>query len=47
MPQLTISESMPVVLSKHIHKIIKGEFVEMAELLTDKKEVERRPGPQG
>lgn len=37
-----VGEALPVVPGKLVKKILKGEFVDMAELLTDNLEVERR-----
>ena len=38
----TICETLPVVPAKLVKKILKGEFVDMAELLKDNMEAERR-----
>ena len=42
-PPFTLGEGLPPVPSKLVAKILKGEFVDMAELLRDNIEAERRP----
>ena len=39
---IVLSETLPVVPAKLVKKIMKGEFVDMAELLKDNIKVERR-----
>lgn len=40
--QFSLSKALPVVPAKLVRKILKGEYVDMAELLKDNMEVERR-----
>ena len=44
MSSFVLSEALPVVLVKLVKRIVKGEFVDMAELLKDNMEAERRHG---
>jgi hypothetical protein len=37
-----LSEALPVVPKKLVRKILKGDFMDMAELLKDNVEAERR-----
>ena len=46
-PQLVVSESLPVVPGKLVRKILQGEYVEMAELLKDNMEMDRRMAAVG
>lgn len=39
-----LSETLPVVPAKLVKKVVTGDFVDMAELLKDNIEVERRQG---
>jgi len=40
--RLYLGEALPVVPARLVKKILKGEYVDMAELLEDNMEVERR-----
>ena len=46
-PPFVLSEALPVVPAKLVKRIVKGEFVDMAELLKDNMEVERRRAAEG
>ena len=45
--QLILSEALPVVPARLVKKILKGDYVDMAELLKDNMEVERRRAGAG
>lgn len=41
-PAFILSEALPIIPAKLVRRILKGEFIDMAELLKDNMEVQRK-----